>query len=65
MISCVLCPFSPALQGLHRLPFNQLLLLFLGMQLSTGSEKLWPLEILLFAAWLAQVVTPCGESYSK
>lgn len=50
MISSVLCPFFPALQGLHRLPFNQLLLWFLGMQFSTGSEKLWPIETLLFAA---------------
>lgn len=50
MICSVLCPFFPALEGLHRLAFNQLLLLFLGMQFSTGSEKLWPIEILLFAA---------------
>lgn len=40
MISSVLCPFFPALEGLHRLPFNQLLLLFLGMQFSTGSANL-------------------------
>lgn len=65
MISSVLCPFFPALEGLHRLAFNQLLLLFLGMQFSPGSEKLWPVEILPFAARVARIVTPSRKSYHK
>lgn len=60
MISSVLCPFFPALERLHRLAFNQLLLLFLGMQFSPGSEKLLP-----FAAQVAQIVTASQKSYSK
>lgn len=64
MISSVLCPFLPALEGVHIPGFNQLLLLFLGMQFSTRLESLWSIEILPFAARVAQIETPSLKSYS-
>lgn len=64
-MSDLLCPVPPALKGVHVPGFNQLLLLFLGMQFSTGSESLWSIEILPFTARVAQIATPSVKSYSK
>lgn len=65
MISSVLCPFLPALEGVHIPGFNQLLLLFLGIQFSAGSESLWSIEILPFTARVAQIATPSPKSCGK
>lgn len=61
MISSVLCPFLPAPEGVHMPGFNQVLLLFLGMQFSTGSGSLWSIEILPFAARIAQICNSLSE----
>lgn len=65
MISSVLCPFLPAPEGVHIPGFNQLLLLFLGMQFSTGSECLCSVEILPFTVHVAQIAAPSLKCPSK
>lgn len=65
MISSVLCPFLPALEGVLIPGFNQLLLLFLGMQFSTRSESLCSIEILSFTARAAQIASLSLTSYTS